>query len=310
MGKYIDVTCWGSRGSTSAPHRDRLVYGGNTSCFVIETERNILILDGGTGIVPFGEALVGRREGAKKEIHLFLSHLHLDHISGIPSFKPIYQPGYRVHIYGGRRTDEMLEEQLGTVFGPPYWPVRLCDCPAYKGSHGIASGEAVKLPEGISVRAIEANHPDGAVLYQISANGISIIYGLDCEMDAGMERKLAPFAEGADLLICDAQYSPDDYKAHQGWGHSAWTGWVKLAERCRVNRIWFSHFAWEYREEQLRKMDRDIKEVLPQALCVKEGLTIRLQGDCGHSINVGNSAREGNRGKISYFTGRRFRRDS
>lgn len=276
MRKYITVTCWGSRGSCPAPHRNRMEYGGNTTCFVIETESAILILDGGTGIVPFGESLIGRQAAEKKEIHLLLGHLHLDHIIGIPSFKPLYRPEYRVNIYGGQRTDRRLEEQLETVFGPPYWPVRLRGCPAYAGSHGIADGEEVRLPGDISVRAVRANHPDGAVLYEITAGGKKIVYSLDCELDEEMEGRLSPYADGADLLICDAQYSPEDYDHHRGWGHSAWTEWVKLAGRCRVGEIWLSHFAWEYRDEKLREMENEIRAVSPRATCAKEGLTIQL----------------------------------
>lgn len=276
MRKYITVTCWGSRGSCPAPHRNRMEYGGNTTCFVIETETTILILDGGTGIVSFGEELIGRQTEKKKEIHLLLGHLHLDHIAGIPSFKPIYQPEYRVVIYGGQRTDQALEERLGNVFGPPYWPVRLLDCPAYAGSHGISDGEAVRLPGDITVRTVRANHPDGGVLYEITVGGKKIVYGLDCELDKEMEERLFPYADGADLLICDAQYSPEDYDHHRGWGHSAWTGWVKLAGRCRVGEIWLSHFAWEYRDEKLREMENEIRAVFPRAMCAKEGLTIQL----------------------------------
>lgn len=276
MRKYITVTCWGSRGSCPAPHRNRMEYGGNTTCFVIETERAILILDGGTGIVSFGEALIGRQTEKKKEIHLLLSHLHLDHITGIPSFKPIYQPEYQVWIYGGQRTDRALEKQLETVFGPPYWPVRLQDCPAYAGSHGITNGEEVTLPGDITVRTVRANHPDGAVLYEILVGGKKIVYGLDCELDEEMEGRLVSYADEADLLICDAQYSPEDYEHHRGWGHSSWTEWLKLAERCRVREIWLSHYAWEYRDGKLREMENEIRSVSPRALYAKEGLTTCL----------------------------------
>lgn len=276
MRKYITVTCWGSRGSCPAPYRNRMEYGGNTTCFVIETESAVLILDGGTGLVPFGEMLIGRQVERKRELHLLLSHLHLDHIAGIPSFKPIYQPEYQVWIYGGQRTGRVLEEQLETVFGPPYWPVRLRDCPAYAGSYGIAVDEEIRLPGDITVRAVKANHPDGAVLYEIAVGGKKIVYGLDCELNEEMESSFASHAYGADLIICDAQYSPEDYARHRGWGHSAWPGWVELAGRCRVGEIWLSHFAWEYQDRQMREIENEIRVVCPRALCAKEGMTIQL----------------------------------
>lgn len=276
MEKYVNVTCWGSRGSCAAPHTNRMEYGGNTSCFVIETESVILILDAGSGIVPFGDALIGRRTELRKEICLLFGHLHLDHIIGLPSFKPIYRPEYRVWIYGGGRTGGILEEQLEAVFGPPYWPVRLRDCPAYAGSRGIMAGTGIELPGDISVRAVKANHPDQTVSYVIFINGKKIVYALDCELDQETERELLFFAADADLLICDAQYSQEDYEVHRGWGHSAWPQWAGLAARCNVREVWLSHYAWEYCDEDLRTLENKLRKVLPRASCAKEGMEIRL----------------------------------
>ena len=127
-GKPIQVTCWGCRGSCPAPYENRLQFGGNTSCYSVEAGNELLILDGGTGLAGLGETLA--RRGDVKTITILFSHLHLDHISGIPFFKPLYQPERTIHIYGGEERPGELRSSLEAVMGPPYWPVSLKYCPA------------------------------------------------------------------------------------------------------------------------------------------------------------------------------------
>ena len=83
MNNNIKVTCWGSRGSGPAPYTEQMEYGGNTSCFTIETGQMLLVLDGGTGLAALGREMM-KNPDDKRDIHIFISHLHLDHIIGIP----------------------------------------------------------------------------------------------------------------------------------------------------------------------------------------------------------------------------------
>lgn len=217
----VKITCWESRGSCPAPHENRMEYGGNTTCFMIESDSLRLILDGGTGICG-------------DEIMVFLSHLHLDHIAGIPFFKPGYQEGRRIHFYGEGYGNHSLKEKLELIFAPPYWPVGLNQWTAQVDYTSVKAGESLELSRGIKVDTLRANHPDHA-----------------------------------DLLICDAQYSPEEYNAHKGWGHSTWREGAKLAEPCHIKHVWFSHFSWESDDEELNRLEREAKMACPVGMCAR-----------------------------------------
>lgn len=123
--------------------------------------------------------------------------------------------------------------------GPPYWPVSLKDCPARLEYRSLEEGQRAVLPGGIILETMRANHPGRTLLYRITAGNKKIVYGLDCEMDGQVMEALAHFARDADLMICDAQYSPEDYPGHRGWGHSTWQDGVRLAKRCGAKRCVF-----------------------------------------------------------------------
>lgn len=277
MEKRVKVTCWGSRGSCPAPCANRLEYGGNTTCFVVETEHVILVLDGGTGLAFFGDQLVRTGDQAgKKQIHIFLSHLHLDHISGIPFFMPLYQKGYRICIYGEERQGKSIAAQLKTIFSPPYWPVGLGQCAAQVTYSNINQGQTIPLSHQLSLHTLRANHPDHTLLYRISAGDKSLVYALDCELDEKMLGLMENFAADTDLLITDAQYSPEEYVFHKGWGHSTWKEGAELARRCHAGQVWFSHFAWGDDDAELNRLEKEARAACPAGCYVREGMSLYL----------------------------------
>lgn len=281
MDGTITITCWGSRGSFPAPYENRMKYGGNTSCFVIETDNALLVLDGGTGLAALGQELVAspqRTDGfeTEKEIHIFISHVHLDHIAGIPFFKPLYENGYKIHFYGEVRRGRPFREQLEQLCGPPYWPVALTSCPSLAGIHTIEAGQTLICQQGVTMRTMRANHPDQTTLFSFLIGKRKIVYGLDCELSETFLRKMLEFAKDADLMICDCQYSPREYPSHIGWGHSSWEQWVKLALNCHARKLWLAHYAWESADCELDDLERQAKDKFPDCIYVREGMGLVL----------------------------------
>src|SRR5580765_79753 len=119
---------WGCRGSLPTPARDRLRYGGNTSCLELSLDDGShLILDAGTGIRELGLELV---RSDREVFHICLTHLHLDHLEGLAFFAPIWRRGIDVHVWGPASPQHALEHRIAQWFSPPLFPVTLSEVPS------------------------------------------------------------------------------------------------------------------------------------------------------------------------------------
>ncbi len=235
MTARLKVAFWGVRGTRPTPRRENLRYGGDTACVEIAApsgER--LLLDAGTGIVRAGATFA-----PDAPVHLFLSHYHRDHIDGLPFFAPLYQPGRTVTIHGPSANGQP-EAILRAAMAPPYFPVAFDSTGAHKLFHeaGIAPVEAGPF----LVRSFPLNHPQGSIGYRIEAGGAAVVYATDYEHGVeSFDRTLREYAQGADLLISDAQFTPRDYEPHRGWGHTTWREAARLAADCGVKRLVLFH---------------------------------------------------------------------
>ena len=119
----ISVRFWGVRGSIACPGPDTARYGGNTPCVEIRCGDHILIFDAGTGLRPLGDALVNEPRAANLDI--FLSHFHIDHVTGLPFFAPLYAKERNVRVWAGNLAPRCsLEHAVGKLMGFPLFPVQ------------------------------------------------------------------------------------------------------------------------------------------------------------------------------------------
>jgi len=220
-------------------------YGGNTSCVEVRLDSGeVLILDAGTGLRPLGVAL--EREPAS-EIHILLSHLHLDHLQGLGFFRPLFHPGADVHLWGPPSPVQSLADRIAIYLSPPLFPVRLVDLPARVIFHD-APEEAITIGSAM-VRAAKVAHQGPTVGYRIEEGGRSLAYLPDHEPSLGIELADQPsawisghdIAAGVDVLFHDAQYGDDEYPNHVGWGHSCIGHVVAFARRAGVARLMLFH---------------------------------------------------------------------
>ena len=268
MGESWRMTVWGVRGSNPTPEADFLGYGGNTSCFSVDCGGTLAVFDAGSGLTGLGEYMA--RPGGPRRADIFLSHLHLDHVQGLVSFRPFFFPSKEVHLYGRPGLRESLERLLS----PPWWPVGLANFSAEVQVHEMCPGGAVSLPGGERAEAMEGRHPDGCFYYRLEGGGKRVVYALDCEPDGEMARQLADFARGADLLVWDANFVEQDLKP--GWGHSTWRQGLDIARGAGIKRVLMAHYAGSYDDRFLRGQEALAREASGSVYFAREGLVMEL----------------------------------
>lgn len=237
----INVTFWGVRGSTPVPGKTTLRFGGNTSCVEIEAGCERIICDAGTGIRASGRHLMKRRAGGIRG-HILLSHLHWDHYTGLPFFEPLHERRNCFVICGPRAGRMGFGEALSRSVGPPYFPVPISKIPARVvlrtvGERAFAIGDTRVIP-------IMLNHPGGTLGWRFEfPGGRVLVHIADNEPGtAAQDTRLVEWMRGADVLIHDAQYTPREYAAHRGWGHSPYSYPVWLAREAKIKRLFLYHF--------------------------------------------------------------------
>lgn len=241
------ITVWGVRGSAPRPAQDCMEYGGNTVCTALEHQGHIVVLDAGTGLTALGRSLAARNGITRLDI--LLSHFHMDHLLGLYSFAPLFNPDMELHFYGG----EGLEQHLDALIGPPFWPLKLRDLPARLSFHEIRPGTGFAL-DRLSVSTMPGNHPGGSLLYRLEGEGRSLTCALDCETDERTFSALARFAQGSSLLIWDASFTRSDLRP--GWGHSSWEQGLELGHAAQAGQVLMTHYSWDYTDEFLRCQER------------------------------------------------------
>lgn len=260
------ITIWGVRGSAPRPSRSCMEYGGNTVCTCLEYEDRAVILDAGTGLASLGRHLSDQK--GVNRLDILLSHFHMDHVSGLFSFQPYFDPNKEIHLYGGKG----LVRALSTLIGPPFWPVGLQDVPARLELHEICPGDSFDL-DGLSVSTMAGNHPGGSILYRLDGGGKRLTCALDCEADGPVLSALTGFAQGSNLLIWDATFTRSDLRP--GWGHSTWGQGLKLGRAAGAGLVLMTHYCWDYSDEFLRRQEALAGQ---DGICrfAKEGMVITL----------------------------------
>ena len=255
----MKITVWGCRGSLPSPGPEKDIYGGNTSCVQVMHNDTCIILDGGSGIQRLGTYL----KGNIKELHILLTHLHIDHTMGLGFFLPLYNPNIQVHIWGPATTEESLLKRLRRYFSPPLFPVRLSELPRHPIIHEVHNSE-FQIGE-ITIRSAFVCHPGPTLGYRLTCNNKVFAYMPDHEVALGSSNfptepewvSGADIAADADLLFHDAQYRPDEYGSRLGWGHSSINDAITFAQLCRVKRIALFHHDPGNTDTQLDQMLTD-----------------------------------------------------
>lgn len=272
----LQVRFWGTRGSTPISGKAFSEFGGHTPCVEIRCGDRLFIVDAGTGLSVLGET---HGDALPLEIDLLFSHLHLDHVGGLPFFKPaILDPKRVVNTYCGILDGQSAEAALARIFSPPTFPIGLDQLPAHLIHHGFKAGETLTFADGTTVPTHPLNHPGGAVGFRFAHGGRSVCYISDLEhTDPWPDPGLAAFVKDADLLIYDGMFSESEYSRCKGWGHSTWQKGVELCQAAGVKTLAIFHLYPGHDDETLRAMEMQMKAVMPSAFMARCGQNIVLQ---------------------------------
>ncbi len=267
----MEIRFWGVRGSIASPGPDTASVGGNTSCVEVMCNAQRIVLDAGTGLRALGNALVATRE--PQSLSLLLSHFHWDHIQGLPFFVPAYMPQTKLTIVGASDGRHSLRDKLSRQMTEPHFPVQLDDLSAQLTYREARPMQSFELGE-VRVKVARLNHPGGVFAYRLEHESTSIVYATDTEHYACVDPALNNLAQGADVLIYDAQYTEDEYQSKVGWGHSTYVAGADVAKAAGVKQLVLFHHDPMRTDEGVATIERAAGALFANTIAAREGLVI------------------------------------
>lgn len=281
---------WGVRGSIPTPGPATVRYGGNTSCSELQHDGKLFILDAGSGLRVLGNELL--KTGKPISASILISHMHWDHIQGIPFFTPAFIPDNHFIFYGSAEAGKDLPTIIADQMDPTYFPIEMKEMgstmkfePLYEGKYDI---------DGVPVETIYVNHPGNALGYKFHLDDKKLVYISDNEpfptaeknddpeqvlLGEDSNKKLIDFIKDVDVLVHDAQYTQEEYEKKVTWGHSPIEYTVDIAVKARVKKLILFHHDPLHDDDTIDKMLAHAREYAKESganhieiLAASEGL--------------------------------------
>jgi CheY-like chemotaxis protein len=254
----VNVTVWGCRSASSAVSPVVTRYGKHTSCLSVELPNHMMIFDAGSGMSALGNELI--QSGRFKELWIFLTHFHHDHVEGLAAFPCARDASFTLNIAGAGEPEKPLEKALAEAFEPGFGgQVPPCKIELYEMIE-----QAYEILPGVRMTTFYANHPGSTLGFILQSEDRKIAYCPDSEVygDAATalqdyDEKLGGLVRDSDLLIHDGRYTEEDYKTHKNNGHSSFMAAVEFAGRNNIKQLILVHQDDGYSDAVLDKMLKD-----------------------------------------------------
>ena len=258
----------GARGSVPVSGREFMLFGGATTSILVNLSGNYLVVDAGSGFCKIPKKI----ENINK-LDLFLTHLHLDHLIGLPLCPFLFCPDNSLTIHVPEIFGSDAESSIRNLFDSPYWPVTLEELPA---EITFQSVKEKALINKICVETIYGEHPGGVVLYKISSSEKTVVIATDFTLTDTMVPELKEFADHCDLLLIDGQYSDQEWMNKCDYGHNKWTAAAAFGEMVCAEQVRIIHHDPEHTDERLIRAEYEVKEIDPACTFAKENELIIL----------------------------------
>lgn len=284
------LSFWGVRGSTPTVDPATWRYGGNTPCLeLLAPDGTQFILDCGTGLRVLGSRWGAPKGGSTPETHIFVTHYHWDHIQGLPFFSPLYAENNKFHFYSFRSKflgRDSLKQVFEAQMALPYFPVDVSAMNAKRKFKEVEGGETFTIGENkVSTRWL--NHPQGCLGFRIETPAGIVVYATDNEPgDAKLDESLRALAAGAEVLINDAQFTPEQLATtRRGWGHSSWLDGARLARESDAKTLVLFHHDPDSTDRMVDSILRQAREEFDSVFAASEGMVITL-GAAGGGVQA------------------------
>jgi phosphoribosyl 1,2-cyclic phosphodiesterase len=240
-----------------------------------------IILDLGTGLRLFGETQP--KDGSFRG-HAFVTHIHWDHVQGLPFFVPALKPGSQLDIYGPVQDGISLADAFDEFMRPPFFPVMVSQLPGDIRFHDVQDTQLAVGNAKVTVRSVP--HVGQTNGYRIDWDGASVAYISDHQSPMQHEDEgvtvadsVLELAEGVDLLIHDAQYWPGEWRKKNDWGHCTVDYAVHVARVAGAKRLALFHHDPAHDDAEVDKVLaharlRAAGTCIDEVLAASEGLTI------------------------------------
>ena len=235
-------------------------YGTATTCVEVKSGKSQILIDGGSGIRTFSEALMRGNAGpAKGPFHIFMTHFHWDHVIGLPFFTPHFIPGTEIHYYA---VQSNLEEMIRGIFKKPYFPIPFEGLKAKIHFHVLEPRKTINVGD-FSITPFQLDHPDPCWGYKVEAGGKTYAHCVDTEGTRVTPEELGPdlpLYQNIDLMYLDAQYTLPELAEKANWGHSAAQVGLEIALREGIPQVLFAHHDPGARTEHVMELKRQTRE--------------------------------------------------
>ena len=216
------VRFWGVRGSIPCPGPSTIRYGGNTPCIEVRCGDHVLIFDAGTGLRSLGIELL--KDSGIRNVDIFITHCHLDHVSGLPFFTPFFRKDFRVRVWAGNlKPSNSIERVMRSLMSSPWFPVPMDIFRAKIEFQDFKSGDVLRPHHDIALRTALLDHPDGTNGYRLEYGGR--VFALLCDTEGfpgKRDSEMVELARHADLALYDSTFTESEIVSKAGWGHSTW----------------------------------------------------------------------------------------
>ncbi len=259
------ITVLGARGSIPVSGSRFVRYGGNTTCFALVVDGfAVAFIDAGTGLVD--SSTYGLR--LAPSVGVFLTHYHWDHTQGLSMMDEMWSGACDVCVWGPGDPEVILERAIS----PPLFPVSIADVPSIRFERADGPVEI----EGLTITPFSIHHPQGASGYRVDGPVRSVAIATDHEAGTALDSEVMAAISGADVLIHDAQYLPDEIAAHTGWGHSTYEDATRAASGAGVSEVILTSHDPRRTDTAIDTMVESAREAFANTEAASPGMEIPL----------------------------------